>query len=132
MSLRIAHHPVLGSTPTDSVNFTVDDEEIEARLGETVAGAVWAAGSSALRSSRSDRPRGLYCGIGHCFECRVTIDGEPGQRSCLRLVERDMRVQTETAAGSEPDSRSCPATDSTQETDSAPETGTGTAGAEAP
>ncbi|MCK9918121.1 (2Fe-2S)-binding protein, partial [Microbacteriaceae bacterium K1510] len=39
-------------------------------------------------------PRGIYCNIGHCFECRVTVNGIPGVRACLTLVEAGMDVQS--------------------------------------
>jgi hypothetical protein len=42
----------------------------------------------------SGRPRGPVCGMGICFECRVTIDGAPGRRACLERVSPGMRVMT--------------------------------------
>lgn len=95
---RITDHPVLGPAPDERLTLWVDDQEIEARSTDTVAGALWANGTTTLRRSRSGQPRGLYCGIGHCFECRVTIDGEPGKRACLMTVRQGMRVETGTEA----------------------------------
>jgi sarcosine oxidase subunit alpha len=40
----------------------------------------------------------MYCGIGHCFECRVTVDGIPDVRSCLVEVREGMRVALQVAA----------------------------------
>ena len=38
--------------------------------------------------------RGPLCGMGTCFECRVTVDGVPHQRAC-RVVCRDgQRIET--------------------------------------
>ncbi|MGW2362580.1 2Fe-2S iron-sulfur cluster-binding protein, partial [Streptomyces phaeofaciens] len=28
-----------------------------------------------------ERPRGVFCGIGVCFDCLVTVDGRPNQRA---------------------------------------------------
>lgn len=96
MEYRITDHPVLGSAPGEQLTLWVDGEEVEALSTDTVAGALWANGKHTLRVSRSGHPRGLYCGIGHCFECRVTIDGHSGQRACLKAVEPGMHVETGT------------------------------------
>ncbi len=39
-----------------------------------------------LRRSATGEPRGPLCGMGTCFECRVTIDGVPHRRSCAEIV----------------------------------------------
>ena len=51
------------------------------------------SGRVALRSSPGGAPRGLYCGIGVCQECRVVVDGEV-VRSCVTPVVAGMRVTT--------------------------------------
>jgi aerobic-type carbon monoxide dehydrogenase small subunit (CoxS/CutS family) len=45
------------------------------------------------------RPRGLFCGIGICFDCLVIIDGVPNQRACLVPAERGMAVSTQEGSG---------------------------------
>ena len=60
--------------------------------GETVAAALAAAGISALRRSRSGEARGIFCGMGVCFECLVTVDGRPAQRACMTKVRDGMSV----------------------------------------
>ena len=52
------------------------------------------AGESACRESVSGESRGPVCGMGICYECRVTINDVPHQRACLRVVENEMRVDT--------------------------------------
>jgi predicted molibdopterin-dependent oxidoreductase YjgC len=37
----------------------------------------------------------LFCGIGACFDCLLTIDGRPAQRACLVPV-RDGMILGET------------------------------------
>ncbi len=76
------------------VEILLDGQPTPALEGETVAAALTAAGRIALRRTEHDEPRGLYCGMGACFECRVTIDGVPGQRACLATVKPGMRVAT--------------------------------------
>ncbi|WP_019970295.1 (2Fe-2S)-binding protein [Mycobacterium sp. 141] len=69
------------------VLFTFDGEAIPARAGQTVGGALTDAGIKSWRATRFDhRPRGLFCGIGVCFDCLLTIDGRPNQRACLVTV----------------------------------------------
>lgn len=94
--LRIARHPVLGPNASGPVTIVVNGEQLTASSSDTVASALWANGIRTLRRSRSGEPRGIYCGIGHCFECRVAIDGEMDQRSCLTAVRPGMQIETET------------------------------------
>jgi aerobic-type carbon monoxide dehydrogenase small subunit (CoxS/CutS family) len=63
--------------------------------GTTVAAAVLAAGHSALRTSVTGQPRSALCGMGICFECRLTIDGAAHTRSCQTLCREGMQVTTE-------------------------------------
>jgi hypothetical protein len=70
------------------MTFTFRGRPIEAEPGQSVAAALWAAGIRSWRRSRiGDRPRGLYCGIGVCFDCLVVVNGVPGQRACLVVAE---------------------------------------------
>ena len=83
---------------TYSIKF--DDRNVPAAPGQTVAGALCAAGVRSWRMTR-DRgaPRGLFCGIGVCFDCLVTIDGVPNQRACVIPVRPGMTVNTQPGAG---------------------------------
>lgn len=94
---RIATHPVLGPLPAEPIRIWINGEPAEALSTDSVATALGVNGHRTLRFSPHGQPRGVYCGIGHCFECRVTVDSEPGVRACLRLVQPDMRIDTETA-----------------------------------
>ncbi len=91
---RVAHHPVLGATPDGQpISFTFDGRDIHGRRGDTIASALWAVGLTVLGQGAGGDPRGLYCGIGHCFSCRVTVDGVRGVRACLVLIRPGMRVE---------------------------------------
>ncbi|HEY4020087.1 MAG TPA: (2Fe-2S)-binding protein [Pseudonocardiaceae bacterium] len=63
---------------------TVDGERIEGSAGQSLAGVLLAAGRSSWRRSASGAPRGVFCGIGVCFDCLVTVDGERDVRACRR------------------------------------------------
>ena len=75
-------------------DITVDGERIEAAAGETLAAALTAAGKSTFRLTKSGAPRGLFCGMGVCFDCCVTVDGRADERACLTRVRSGMRVET--------------------------------------
>lgn len=96
--MRIENHPVFGPDDAEAVDIIVDGRTATARAEDTVAVALWVHGQKALRTSRTGQPRGMYCGIGHCFECRLTVETEPGAptevRSCLTLVRPGMHVIT--------------------------------------
>ncbi|MDT9689007.1 (2Fe-2S)-binding protein [Streptomyces sp. P9(2023)] len=66
------------------VPFTFDGRPMTALPGQSLAAALWAAGILAWRTTRvGGRPRGVFCGIGQCFDCLVTVNGRPGRRACL-------------------------------------------------
>ena len=74
--------------------FSFEDREIEAYPGETVAGALLAAGILAFRlSEKEGEPRGYYCGRGICFGCRVMIDDQSNQKACATFAEPGMKVR---------------------------------------
>ena len=77
------------------VKLTVDGKAIEAYEGETVAAALLSAGVTTFRlSQKNHQPRSIYCGMGICYECLVTVDGQPAQRACLTQVADGMQVET--------------------------------------
>jgi predicted molibdopterin-dependent oxidoreductase YjgC len=76
-----------------SIAVTVNGTIIRVAPGTTVAAAVLQATQTA-RVSVSGEPRGPLCGMGICFECRVTIEGVPHQRSCQMLCAPGIRVTT--------------------------------------
>ena len=77
----------------DGVTIHVDGAPLEAHLGETVAAALIAAGQTELRRTRGGTPRGLYCGMGVCFECLVMVDGMPNTRACMTWVRDGMQIR---------------------------------------
>jgi sarcosine oxidase subunit alpha len=95
-SERVEHHPNLGPAPRrEVVTITVDGQPLTGYAGEVLAATLMAHGMRTLRTTDGERaPRGIYCAIGHCFECQVTVDGQPGARACLTPVREGMRVTT--------------------------------------
>ncbi|MCH6468869.1 (2Fe-2S)-binding protein [Sinomonas terrae] len=82
-----------------SISFTFNGRPVEASPGQTVGAALTANGITAWRTTRKGaRPRGLFCGIGVCFDCLVTVDGAPNQRACLAEVRDGMAIEGSEAA----------------------------------
>ena len=93
---RIIDHPVLGHLENKTpITFTFDGKTYEGYEGDTVASALLANGIRQLRvHEESGSTRGIYCNIGHCFECRMTIDQTPGVRACLTELTPEMVVES--------------------------------------
>lgn len=73
----------------------VDGQPVEAYAGETVAAVLLAAGRRSFRhTDKGHVPRGLFCGMGICFDCLVTVDGVPNVRACMTPVQTGMVVET--------------------------------------
>jgi sarcosine oxidase subunit alpha len=77
-----------------TVSLEINGRSVVVPLGTTVAAAVLRFGPPLLRRSVTGQPRGPLCGMGICFECRVTIDGLPQRRSCQTLCRDGMEVFT--------------------------------------
>ena len=78
----------------DAIALEVNGRQISVPYGTTVAVAVMVAGQP-CRTSVSGEARAPLCGMGICFECRVTINGIPHCRSCQIRCEPGMKVSSE-------------------------------------
>ena len=96
MNKRIIDHPILGKLENRTpIAFTFDGKAYEGFEGETIASALLANGIRTLRvHEESGTPRGIYCNIGHCYECRLTVDHIPGIRACLTEITTGMNVES--------------------------------------
>jgi hypothetical protein len=73
-----------GEIKERAFEIVVDGRRIPAREGQTIGAALLAADFRALRVTRfGGRPRGLFCGIGMCFDCLVVVNQRRPQRACL-------------------------------------------------
>ncbi len=61
----------------------VDGRPLPAAPGQSVAAALLAGGIRSWRRTRGGKSRGLFCGIGVCFDCLVTVNGRRSVRACL-------------------------------------------------
>jgi predicted molibdopterin-dependent oxidoreductase YjgC len=77
------------------ITLTIDKTTVSVPEGTTVAAAILNCGNPVFRKSISGQFRGPVCGMGICFECRVTINGRKHQRSCTTLAADGMEIETE-------------------------------------
>jgi len=84
----------------ERVSFTFDGAPMAAQRGQTVAAALLAGGVSSWRVTRSrGRPRGLFCGIGACFDCLAGVNDDRCVRACLIPLHDGDRVRTSVSLG---------------------------------
>ena len=77
------------------MTLTINGRSVEVPEGAMVSAAVAIAGVEFTHRSVTGEPRAPLCGMGICFECRVTIDGRPHVRSCQVLCRPGMEVRTD-------------------------------------
>ena len=98
--MRIQQHPILDFRRGDKITFTFDNQVMQAYTGETIAAALHANGIKELAKSHVlHRPRGLFCAIGNCSSCLMTVNGEPNIRVCIVKAEQGMTVETQKEKG---------------------------------
>jgi predicted molibdopterin-dependent oxidoreductase YjgC len=99
--MRVKRHIILGEMEErKKVKIIVDGEELEAYEGEMIAAALLAAGRRIFRYTKKNSPRGIYCGIGRCTDCVMTVNGIPNVRTCITPVEEGMVIETQKGLGS--------------------------------
>lgn len=63
--------------------------------GETVAALFAAEKLSALRTTQDGEPRGMFCGMGVCFDCLVVVNDIPNTRACMTWLQDGMKISTQ-------------------------------------
>lgn len=88
----------MNTAPTFDISF--DGRSVPCQDGWTIGAALTAAGVRSWRTTRiAGRPRGLFCGIGVCFDCLVTVNGQPSVRACLAPARQGDDVRTQLGTG---------------------------------
>ncbi|WP_176082769.1 FAD-dependent oxidoreductase [Martelella sp. HB161492] len=80
------------SVDGSDIAFTFEGATIAAESGASIAAALASADIAGFAHGKSGEARGLYCGMGACQDCLVTVDGKTGQRACMTTVEPGMAV----------------------------------------
>lgn len=77
------------------ITVTLDGQPVTAFAGESVAAVLLAEGQRIFRRTlKNNQPRSLFCGMGICFDCLVTVDGVPNIRACLTPVTDGTAIET--------------------------------------
>jgi len=99
---RLKKHPILGEdNRQEMVSITVDGKNISAFSDEVIAAAIWANDKKVFRkTAETHQPRGVFCGIGICTDCIMTVNNNPNVRTCITQVEKGMIIKTQDGLGS--------------------------------
>ncbi|KQX94853.1 FAD-dependent oxidoreductase [Variovorax sp. Root473] len=92
MSARLTHCSIAAAGRP--IRFWYDGQPVDGLEGETVAAALAASHIRQMRHTRDGQRRGLYCGMGACFDCLVTVDGVASQRACLTKVAEGQQIRS--------------------------------------
>ena len=77
------------------VTLLIDDKRVTAFEGESIATVMMLEDKVAMRTTTEGQPRGVFCGMGVCFDCLVIVDDVPNTRACMTWVKEGMKVQTQ-------------------------------------
>jgi len=86
---------MVSNASDEQITLTVNGKSVVVARNATVSAAVYIAGFTSFRKSVTGEARGPLCGMGICFECRVTIDDQQHARSCQILCQDGMDVRTD-------------------------------------
>ncbi len=84
-------HPFINRTGVP-IEIEVDGAPMKAFEGESIAAVLTAAGKLKLNHDKDGQGRGVFCGMGVCYDCLVGIDDGPSQRACMTKVHSGMRI----------------------------------------
>jgi D-hydroxyproline dehydrogenase subunit gamma len=79
----------------DAVTLSINGQSLRVPVGSTVAAAVLISGETTFRHSVTGESRAPLCGMGICYECRVTVNGQMHARSCQIVCAEGMEVRTD-------------------------------------
>lgn len=78
-----------------AVTIDINGKPVTAYLGESVATALLSDEIVAMRTTTLGESRGVFCGMGVCFDCLVVVDGKPNTRACMTWVKEGMDIRTQ-------------------------------------
>ncbi|UCD81361.1 MAG: FAD-dependent oxidoreductase [Desulfobacterales bacterium] len=89
-----------GITRGKEIEIFVNAQPVRAYEGETIGAALAAAGIREFRRTEQLKdPRGLYCCMGTCHGCLVTVDGRPSVRACMTTVAAGQHITLQEGYG---------------------------------
>ena len=79
----------------NQVQIIIDNTVVTAFEGEMISTVLHVEGISKFqRKHKTRKPAGIYCGMGICYECLVTINGVQNIRACQTPVSEGMIITT--------------------------------------
>jgi len=95
--MRIEDHPIMGRAERgERIKMKVNGETVTAFDGETIAAALIASGQRVFRyTAKRSEPRGVFCALGRCTDCVMTVDGQPNVRTCVTPARDGMIIQVQ-------------------------------------
>lgn len=94
------HEDPIDPAASPALTVIVDGEPIPGVQGQTIAGVILAGDTLTLRrTAGGDKPRGVFCGIGVCFDCLVEVNGLADVRACQRRAVDGDVVTTRVEGG---------------------------------
>lgn len=79
----------------EMIAVTINGAARQVVSGTSALAAAMMSSAEVVRRSVTGEPRGPLCGMGVCFECRMTINGQRYCRSCQILCEQGMDIRTD-------------------------------------
>ncbi len=78
----------------------VDGANVSAFAGDSIASVLMAGGQRVLTAPGADHlARTLFCGMGLCHQCLVTVDGVRDVRACMTRIRPGMKITTRSITG---------------------------------
>jgi sarcosine oxidase subunit alpha len=91
---------IAGRDRAERVEVHLDGRSVLAIPGTSVASLLLEQNVLAWRYNLvTGELRGPFCGMGICFECELTVDGQRAVRACGEPVRAGMVIETELGAG---------------------------------
>ncbi len=89
-----------GITRGKEIKIFVNGQPVRAFEGETIGAALAAAGIREFRRAEQLKdPRGLYCCMGTCYGCLVTVNGQPSVKACVTPVQAGQQITLQEGYG---------------------------------
>jgi len=95
VAVRLQPQPHSSSSQDSLIQVEIDGTTVSAYAGETVAAVLMLSGTRIFtKASRYNLNRSLFCGMGVCHQCLVTVDGVRDVRACMTTVRSGTKIET--------------------------------------
>ena len=89
-----------GITRGKEIEIFINGQPVRAFEGETIGAALAAVGIREFRRTEQlQDPRGLYCCMGTCYGCLVTVNGQPSVKACVTPVQAGQQITLQEGYG---------------------------------